>query len=149
MANSRFQDYHGDALKRIFREHLGIDFISEMPCGDGCRIDLGTSDMKYGIEIKSNITDLKSGYGLNQDKFCWGYVVAPRQLMCQTVGYLYMRGMERAGVIGIAEDDSYYLAKPAHGKPGIGQVSVSAIICDIGDEIQRLFYEKDACHRLF
>lgn len=105
---SDFQRYYSNGLMEVFKD---IPFVPELKVGKGY-IDLGTQDGVYGIEIKSSIGDLKSGNGLNQENFEYGYVACPRNLLCQTIGYLYLCGMEHSGVLMI-EEDGVSMIKPA------------------------------------
>ena len=144
--SSDFQEYHSNFLIELFSEGCDLRFFEEMPVGKH-RIDLGTNDYRYGIEIKSNVGDLKSGCGLNQENFAFGYVVAPLNIACQVIGYLYMRGMENTGFIGITNDDKYTLVKPATmniRSRGSDKFSVFDQICGSADKIAHLFYEHNA-----
>lgn len=105
---SDFQRYYSDGLMEVFKD---IPFVPELNVGR-CRIDLGTQDGVYGIEIKSSVSDLKSGNGLNQENFEYGYVACPRNILCQTIGYLYLCGMEHSGVL-MVEKNCVAMIKPA------------------------------------
>ena len=109
MGNSYFQDYHSKIIKDIFSE---LELQDEMPVGKK-RVDLGTLDYRYGIEIKSGHGDLKSGCGLNQCKFSYGYIICPEKLVPYAIGYLYLKGMQETGVIGIDDNNNYLMFKPA------------------------------------
>lgn len=146
--NSDFQEYHSNFLKELFSEGCDLRFFEEMSVGKH-RIDLGTSDYCYGIEIKSSIGDLKSGCGLNQENFAFGYVVAPLNIACQVIGYLYMCGMENTGFIGITNDDKYTLVKPAilnTRSKGSKNFNVIASLIGSADKIAHLFYEHNAIY---
>lgn len=113
---SIWQDKNAINLKRIFKG-FGIDLLEELRVpGDTPkqypRIDLGTPDFKYGIEIKSSRVDLRSGFGLNQEKFAYGYVVCPMEITDVVIGHLYLRGFHSTGVID-TDGDTYWIVKPA------------------------------------
>ena len=134
---SDFQRYYSDGLMQVFK---GIDFVPELRIGNK-RIDLGTQDGEYGIEIKSSHSDLKSGSGLNQEEFEYGYVACPKDLVCYAIGWLYVNGMEKTGVL-LIERDGVSLIKPAvwnHEKCRIKPVpiikgyfsdKITQILCD-------------------
>lgn len=105
---SDFQRYYSDGLMQVFKD---IAFVPELRIGNK-RIDLGTQDGEYGIEIKSCHADLKSGYGLNQEEFEYGYVACPKDLVCYAIGWLYVNGMEKTGVL-MLEKNAVSLIKPA------------------------------------
>ena len=69
----------------------GITLYDEMPVTEGRRttkrIDLGTPDYRYGIEIKSGTVDLKSGCGLNQEKFIYPYVLIHVKCLAQATPF--------------------------------------------------------------
>lgn len=105
---SDFQRCYSNNLMEVFKE---IPFVPELRVGKK-RIDLGTQDGQYGIEIKSCHSDLKSGAGLNQEEFEYGYVACPKELVCYAIGYLYVNGMKKTGVL-LIEHDGVSLIKPA------------------------------------
>lgn len=141
---SDFQQYHGRRIQEVFYEN-GIHLIEEMRVGKHRRIDLGTADGKYGIEIKSGVADLKSGCGLNQEAFAYPYLVIPEKNLVQAIGTLYVKGMNRTGVICIADDDTYFMAKAA--KCDYKKSSETTYLDELyglNDEIERLFYKHRA-----
>ena len=146
---SYFQERHGNRLAKGFAEACGLHFYEELPLGKR-RIDLGTDDHQFGIEIKSSVADLKSGCGLNQELFEYGYVVAPMNIACQVIGHLYMCGMENTGFIGITDDDKYTLVKPAKANGDVKVIGKSEYdmifdcLCGATDKIANLFYENNA-----
>ena len=148
---SYFQQHHGDQLARIFAEACELLFYEEMTI-EGGRIDLGTDDNQYGIEIKSSVGDLKSGCGLNQEFFEFGYVAAPLKIACQVIGYLYMCCMDNTGFIGITDDDRYCLVKPAKANTNVKVIGKSEhtmvmdVLCGASDKIAHLFYERNAIY---
>lgn len=105
---SDFQRYYSCGLIEVFKD---IPFIPELRIGKG-RIDLGTKDGKYGIEIKSSVGDLKSGCGLNQENFEYGYVACPENVICQAIGYLYLCDMKHSGVL-MLKGNGIKMIKPA------------------------------------
>lgn len=139
---SDFQNYHASRLKEAFYEFA--TFIDEMPTKQG-RIDLGTVDMKYGIEIKSSVGDLKSGYGLNQEEFAYPYVLVPQKCVTQALGWLQQQFMYRTGVICICDSGGYRMYKKATPTVGICKsVGVLEVISGWGDEILDSFILYDA-----
>lgn len=146
--SSDFQEYHSGVLMDLFKQGCDLQFVEEFSVGKH-RIDLGTSDYRYGIEIKSSVGDLKSGCGLNQENFEFGYVVAPLSIACQVIGYLYMCGMENTGFIAIA-NDKYTMVKPAIANINSkfnGNISVFDSLIGSADEIARLFYEHNGMYK--
>ena len=81
------------------------------------RIDLGTSDFKYGIEIKKTVADFNSGCGLNQERFAYGYVLCPRRIAAPIIGHLYLQGFSYTGLISVDDDDHFEILKPATFNP--------------------------------
>ena len=144
IVKSDFQRYHGRRLQEAFSE-IGIHLIEEMQVGKHGRIDLGTADGKYGIEIKSGVTDLKSGCGLNQEAFAYPYLVIPEKNLVQAIGHLYVKGMNRTGVICITDDDKFFMAKAA--KCDCEKSSATTYLDELyglNDEIERMFYKHRA-----
>ena len=141
MAKSSFQEWHSTRLKIGFYETKGIQFIEEMVLPDRRRVDLCTRSRKYGIEIKSGVGDLKSGNGLNVNDFEYAYVVIPEKCVNHAIGYLYTTNRFQAGVIGIDEDNHYYLAKCAQANLDSGVGDIFDSLCSASDEIAHLFYE--------
>lgn len=138
---SNFQRVVSMELIALFYKTANIIFREEQVCGcNGQRIDLGTDDGRFGIEIKSNTVDLKSGCGLNQEKYTFGYVCAPLKIAHQVIGYLYMKGMENTGVIAIDNDGDYTLIKGASPNKGLP--------CDyfITNQIERVFFDNGAIY---
>lgn len=142
--NSYFQEKHSKVLKEIFSSE-GVYFIEELQVGRHNRIDLGTMDQKYGIEIKSGVVDLKSGCGLNQEAFAFPYIVIPEKNLVQAIGWLYVNGMNRTGVICIDDNDKYFMAKAARcdckKSPKLNYLDE---LFGFSDEVMRLFYRHRA-----
>lgn len=138
---SDFQKVVSMELIALFYKTANIIFYEEQKCGrNGQRIDLGTLDGRFGIEIKRNTVDLKSGCGLNQEKYTFGYVCAPLKIAHQVIGYLYMNGMEHTGVIAIDDDGDYTLVKNAlPNKSFLGGYFIT-------NEIERVFVDNNAIY---
>ena len=84
-----------------------IDVVAESPDG-----------IKYGLEIKSSVSDLHSGYGLNQEAedFDYGYVICDNNLIELVIGDLYLLGMNRTGVIEVREEGLRIIKPAIHKK---------------------------------
>jgi hypothetical protein len=87
----------------------------EYPMGDGRRCDLGGiyEGYSYGIEIKISIADMNTGYGMNQEKFNFGYLAVPEKLVKYAIGYLYVNGLRNTGVLGVSFKGGVSLHKTA------------------------------------
>ena len=85
-----------------------------------CRCDLGgTFDgMSYGIEVKTSVADMNTGYGLNQEKYDFGYLAVPKRLVKYAIGHLHINGYYKTGVIAVDEkNNSYQVVKNAMFNP--------------------------------
>ena len=134
---SWFETHHSNKIQGLLKEEIALTFKEQMTVATGS-IDLGTEDYQYGIEIKSSVADLKSGCGLNQEEFEYPYLLIAERHLIQAVGWLYVCGMERTGVICTTNDnEAYHLSKFAIPR------SYSAI--GSRDKIARLFQEHNAC----
>lgn len=125
MGLSDFQERCSTLIKPWFLKEFGIALFDEMDVGPvwdkyrgrkgyGRRsIDLGTTDFKYGIEIKKSMADARTGYGLNQESFAYGYVLCPDRIVEPMIGHLYIGGYSCTGVITISDNDEFEIVKPA------------------------------------
>ena len=94
----------------------------EYPLGGGCRCDLGGiyGGNSYGIEVKTSIPDMRSGFGLNQEKFDFGYLAVLPAMVEFAIGHLYVKGFHKTGVIAVdVENNCYEIVKPAEFNPKI------------------------------
>lgn len=109
---SNYQDKHARFMITIF-DYLGIELCEELNIpGTTHRIDLGSRDFKYGIEIKSGSADFATGCGTNQEYFAYGYLLCSDHFSAPAIGRLYQKGMFHTGVI--VWDGYYYrIIKPA------------------------------------
>ena len=119
MAYSEWQNFHSENLYNIFSS-FGIELYAELHIhknlSRSVRIDLGSKDFKYGVEIKSGMGDLKTGCGLNQELFAYGYVVCPEKIAPYVIGYLFLNDMNYTGVISW-DGERYEFLKPARFNP--------------------------------
>ena len=91
------------AITKTLRQ-LFPQLNEEVPvCVDGtnkyCDLAGMVNGFSVGIEIKISAQDMHSGYGMNQERFDYGYLIVPENLIERAIGYLHMRGMNLTGVM--------------------------------------------------
>lgn len=149
MGRSEYQDYWDCTLRYLFNgedDKPYIPFVSELHIrhvAGNKTIDLGTQNMEYGIEIKSGVGDLKSGCGLNQNNFKYGYVLIPEKCECQCIGYLFIKGMRNTGVIVSTEKNKIHLVKPAYANATKNGENLDRFFT-YADKIASEFYKHNA-----
>lgn len=116
MSRSYWQDLVAEKVISLF-DIFGIELIEEFGFFDDeehlRRVDLGSGDFKYGIEIKSGKADLKTGYGLNQESFAYGYVICPEKIVDTVIGYLYINDYHHTGVLAFTDEKKIICYKSA------------------------------------
>lgn len=137
--SSEFQLFHQNRFIN-FGNAIGINFIPEMWLPGGRYVNLGTKDRKYGIEIKSGTGDLKTGYGLNVDDFEFSYIAIPEKFVNQAIGYSYINGHDKCGVIAILNNNRYSLAKAAKANLNSPSAHFLDLCISSADEIQHTFW---------
>ena len=124
----------------------GIVTTIESPLSDGHRIDIygfekfAGEEIDIGIEIKSSIYDLKSGYGLNFRNYMYEYLALlddSSAFVERAIGHLYLRGCQHVGVlIMLSNDGGFGIRLIKEARPYISPSN--PIISDLPSPIARL-----------